>query len=58
MQKAELGGSQFKASQGKSVRPYLKQTKSKKIGGMTQVVECLPNKSVSLLSNTVKLINK
>jgi hypothetical protein len=44
-QEAEIGGSHFKASPGKSTGPCLKETKLKQIAaGMAQVVKHLPSK--------------
>jgi hypothetical protein len=49
-QEAEVGGSWFKTSLGKSVRPYLKNNYSKKEGRMTQETEHLSCKHKFLSS--------
>jgi hypothetical protein len=38
---------------GKNLRPYLKNSQSKKIFGVAQVEECLPSKHEALSSNPV-----
>jgi hypothetical protein len=51
---AEIGESWYKAGQGKSVRSHLKnKTKTKKAGGMAQMVKCLPSKPEALSSTLI-----
>jgi hypothetical protein len=54
IQEAQVGGSQSKAGpRQKKARPSLKNTlKTKRAGGMTCVIECLPSKHKALRSNT------
>jgi hypothetical protein len=55
MREMEVGGSQSEAAQAKAHKTLSeKQTKSKRSGGMAQVVECLPskNKALSFIPNT------
>jgi hypothetical protein len=55
-QEVEIGGLRSKAGQGKDMRPYEKQTKSKRIRVMDQVLEYLPseNEALSLIPSTAK----
>jgi hypothetical protein len=49
---AEVGGSQSKASLGKvSQRPYLKNTKGKRSGGVAQVIRALELEALHLITN-------
>jgi hypothetical protein len=46
----EVGGPRSKAARQKFITLYEKQTKSKRIGGVTQVTECLHKQVPSLSS--------
>jgi hypothetical protein len=51
----EAGGSQCQARLGKSKRPYLKKKKrpkSKRVEGVVEVVDCLPNKCDSQFNSS------